>query len=954
MAGLLTETAQAELPRAELLPLPTPEPALVPDSVELPALPSESSFQFSGFPTDASSNNASFTSTPPTTVADAASVASDTSKHEITATLPALDPPAALTPATGSAEPSEPTEHIEQTVQVATDELPETGQQTPKASTPAPDDETPTPRRARLGRVSSQAPVYNLAKLAGTHIHGKRRANGDSVREKRRRTISGDTLVGNNDASINPSLDSIVQRGVDALDMNWSLSAPNSPSIAHSATVHNDAKTKSAANNKKYKAKTAPTTRISTRASGAAAAESIITKAASVGKRGRKMFENARIPRELRRLQDTNEFIGVEAKPVLHTIWSNGKYVDPNELDEAGEPVQKKVKRGRAATQPEPETETETSKEETPTIAPKQKRVKKWLDKGLYAGQPAPLDYTKGMSTAEKKKLAQLPELAPTGKVNKTFPLPMFAGLRLLINGRDFKLPFDVCNPLPPGQPKPDEWRKMTKNRFVGDAGTYWRKTDHFKDYQSKCICKPDDGCTEDCQNRIMLYECDDTNCNAGKEYCHNRAFQNLTARTKKGGRYRVGVEVVKTSDRGYGVRSNRCFEPNQIIMEYTGEIITQAECENRMNEKYKDNECYYLMAFDQNMIIDATTGSIARFVNHSCAPNCRMEKWIVGGQPRMALFAGEKPIMTGDELTYDYNFDPFSAKNVQKCLCGSANCRGVLGPKAPTIARGETQVKAVKGSIKDTVKAATKAGKRKLMALLEGEEDTGTSNKKRKVIKATGVKRSLSAKAAAAVKKTANSISVNAKAALSSSAAQKTPVKTVSVRKSTLVKAARTYNKNGKELLLAASLTSSSATVVAKPAAGKSAGPGRKRAVKGSALKGSVAKAKGGIKGNITSAAGKGSFKSTIKSAKHTINKSTGRKTATTKTTKTVKTVKTKQIAKKSILEDAEEGKATKKYAKTDRAPTAEAGSISVKGPRKALELSRTQNKIRVVTDPE
>lgn len=88
-----------------------------------------------------------------------------------------------------------------------------------------------------------------------------------------------------------------------------------------------------------------------------------------------------------------------------------------------------------------------------------------------------------------------------------------------------------------------------------------------------------------------MLYECDDTNCNAGKEYCHNRAFQNLTARTKKGGRYRVGVEVVKTSDRGYGVRSNRCFEPNQIIMEYTGEIITQAECETRMTEKYKDNE---------------------------------------------------------------------------------------------------------------------------------------------------------------------------------------------------------------------------------------------------------------------------------------------------------------------------------------------------------------------------
>ena len=63
-------------------------------------------------------------------------------------------------------------------------------------------------------------------------------------------------------------------------------------------------------------------------------------------------------------------------------------------------------------------------------------------------------------------------------------------------------------------------------------------------------------------------------------------------------------------------------------------------------------------MNFDQNMIIDATRGSIARFVNHSCEPNCNMVKWTVAGKPRMALFAGEDGIMTGDELTYDYNFE--------------------------------------------------------------------------------------------------------------------------------------------------------------------------------------------------------------------------------------------------------------------------------------------------------
>lgn len=58
------------------------------------------------------------------------------------------------------------------------------------------------------------------------------------------------------------------------------------------------------------------------------------------------------------------------------------------------------------------------------------------------------------------------------------------------------------------------------------------------------------------------------------------------------------------------------------------------------------------------------------------------MAKWTVHGKPRMALFAGDNGIVTGEELTYDYNFNPFSVKNIQECRCGADNCRGVLGPK--------------------------------------------------------------------------------------------------------------------------------------------------------------------------------------------------------------------------------------------------------------------------------
>ncbi len=170
-----------------------------------------------------------------------------------------------------------------------------------------------------------------------------------------------------------------------------------------------------------------------------------------------------------------------------------------------------------------------------------------------------------------------------------------------------------------------------------------------------------------------MLYECEDSNCNVGAESCTNRSFAELKERSKSGKKYEIGVEVMKTAEKGFGIRACRTFEPQQIIVEYAGEIITQEECERRMRNEYKNNEvsklsrcailaklrkCYYLMTFDQNMIIDATRGSVARFINHSCEPNCRIIKWTVAGKPRMALFAGEEGIMTGEELTYDYNFE--------------------------------------------------------------------------------------------------------------------------------------------------------------------------------------------------------------------------------------------------------------------------------------------------------
>ncbi|KAI0172412.1 SET domain-containing protein [Hypoxylon sp. FL1284] len=689
------------------------------------ALSSEASIAASTF-----SQTASLSSTPPTTVADESDAIDIDASIEIGDSIVASTKPAEP----DHQEHQDHQDHVE--LQDSAPEAPKP-QVTAAAAQPPPPSATPSARRSRR---SMPTPVYNLVQLVGTAGHGKRRAKGDQVsNRKRRSTMSQMTLSSN-------------QQGEDAI-----VGASASTSGTPQSDAHQSARDKKPELPKLSKTKEAtPTKRIETRSSRQEKPETPAEKPHRISKKrsreeAKKSSADAKIPRELRRLQDTEEFRKINKPGTITTVWANGKYV---ENPDAG-PPRKKAKTTPAApkvTEPEPE----------PAPAPVVRRTKKWLDRGLYAGQDIPNDPFNGLTAFEKRELNKLPELAPSGRVNTVLPFPIFNGMRTLIEGRDFKLPFDICHPLPPGQPKPDEWRKITKNRFVGESAAYWKKSPHFGDYQSKCVCTKEDGCGESCQNRIMLYECDDTNCNVGPKFCQNRAFARLQERTKEGGKYRVGVEVIKTDDRGYGIRSNRCFEANQIIMEYTGEIITEEECDRRMNEKYKDNKCYYLMSFDQNMIIDATTGSIARFVNHSCSPNCRMIKWIVSGQPRMALFAGDCPIMTGEELTYDYNFDPFSAKNVQKCLCGSPNCRGVLGPKPKEV----KPPKPAKASLVDAVKKGVKAGKRKLKDAFEVPDDTPA--KKQRVIKAA---KGAAKGAAAVLKQGVSTISAGTKAVLGSKA---------------------------------------------------------------------------------------------------------------------------------------------------------------------------------------
>ena len=92
----------------------------------------------------------------------------------------------------------------------------------------------------------------------------------------------------------------------------------------------------------------------------------------------------------------------------------------------------------------------------------RQRSRKRYLAQGLYVGQHK--DFNPRLTETKNRLKSAFTTKDERGK-HPLLPLPMFAGQRVMENGRPFKLPFDVFSPLPPGQPKPDEWKKRNKSK---------------------------------------------------------------------------------------------------------------------------------------------------------------------------------------------------------------------------------------------------------------------------------------------------------------------------------------------------------------------------------------------------------------------------------------------------------------------------------------------------------
>jgi len=285
-------------------------------------------------------------------------------------------------------------------------------------------------------------------------------------------------------------------------------------------------------------------------------------------------------------------------------------------------------------------------------------------------------------------------------------------------------------------QAVPKRWRPLSDNVYIHPARRPERPPPHE---WPKCNCV--DGCGDACVNRQLFLECAVGHCRGapfrqhvagggrGKSCCKRKtpprkngattngataavlsrraSFDDLNPlsprrscssvpTTKKADGDRLPclnttiqrnqyppMEIFDAGKCGFGLRCLADVTAGRLLGEYRGEVITADELRERKRQRTADDP-FYFAALGDGLFVDAEKrGAYARFANHSCDPNCTLEKWTVGEEPRLVLTA-VRDIPRLEELCYDYNAGGGNndATVGQTCNCGAANCAGKIGAK--------------------------------------------------------------------------------------------------------------------------------------------------------------------------------------------------------------------------------------------------------------------------------
>jgi uncharacterized protein len=136
---------------------------------------------------------------------------------------------------------------------------------------------------------------------------------------------------------------------------------------------------------------------------------------------------------------------------------------------------------------------------------------------------------------------------------------------------------------------------------------------------------------------------------------------------------------VRNSAIQGLGGFAVRRIRKGTRIVEYRGERITPEEADRRYDD-FNAQPHVLLFTVDKATVIDAgVDGNDARFINHSCEPNC-----ITVIDRKRVYIEASREIAPGEELTYDYNLTQDEPPDEETklryaCHCGAKKCRGTM-----------------------------------------------------------------------------------------------------------------------------------------------------------------------------------------------------------------------------------------------------------------------------------
>ena len=139
-------------------------------------------------------------------------------------------------------------------------------------------------------------------------------------------------------------------------------------------------------------------------------------------------------------------------------------------------------------------------------------------------------------------------------------------------------------------------------------------------------------------------------------------------------------IQVRRSGVHGKGVFALQRIPKGETIIEYKGEVITWREALKRHpHDPEQPNHTFYFHIDDGHVIDGRLTGNSARWINHSCDPNCEADE--IDGRVFVKALRTLKP---GEELFYDYALMiearlTAKLKKEFECRCGSRKCRGTM-----------------------------------------------------------------------------------------------------------------------------------------------------------------------------------------------------------------------------------------------------------------------------------